>query len=54
VFGAALGPIPFGFARDFTGSYLPAAFTFLVLCVLLALLVFMTLKSDRVEKRGDS
>jgi cyanate permease len=54
VFGAALGPIPFGFARDFTGSYLPAAFTFLVLCVLLALLVFMTLKSDRVEKSGDS
>jgi cyanate permease len=50
VFGAAIGPIPFGIARDFAGSYLPAAFTFLVLCVLLAVLGFITLRSDRVEK----
>jgi MFS transporter, OFA family, oxalate/formate antiporter len=50
VFGAALGPIPFGIARDFTGSYLPAAFTFLVLCVLFAVLAFVTLKSDRIVK----
>jgi MFS transporter, OFA family, oxalate/formate antiporter len=50
VFGAALGPIPFGLARDYTGSYLPAVFTFMVLSVLLALLGFLTLKSDRVVK----
>jgi hypothetical protein len=37
-------------SRDYTGSYFPAVIPFLILCMLLAVLGFVTLKDDQLGK----
>lgn len=49
VVGAAIGPLPFGIARDILGSYQPALYASAVVCILLAILGFSMKKPIRHE-----
>jgi MFS transporter, OFA family, oxalate/formate antiporter len=47
VIGAALGPLPFGFAYDLVGSYHPVLIVFAGICILLGIITLMTRKPKK-------
>jgi cyanate permease len=47
IIGAALGPLPFGYAFDWIGSYRPVLLFFIGLCLLLALFSLTVKKPEK-------